>query len=55
MIEVDGIINIKVICYIGVCGIVCVFYYIMEGIVKGGGDDYEDVVGEFEFLNDEIW
>lgn len=55
VIEVDGIIKFKVICYMGVCGIVWVLYYIVEGIVKGGGIDYEDVVGELEFENDEIW
>lgn len=55
VVEVDGMIKFKVICYMGVWGIVCVFYYIVEGIVKGGGEDYEDVVGELEFMNDEIW
>lgn len=53
--EADGTINIKVIRHTGARGTVRVPYHTMEGTAKGGGDDYEDAVGELEFSNDETW
>lgn len=53
--EADGTINIKVIRHTGARGTVRVPYHTVEGTAKGGGDDYEDAVGELEFSNDETW
>ena len=51
--EADGQAKIKVIRTTGARGTVRVPYHTVEGTAKGGGDDYEDAVGELEFLNDE--
>lgn len=53
--EADGTIKLKVIRHTGARGTVRVPYHTVEGTAKGGGDDYEDAVGELEFMNDETW
>lgn len=53
--EADGTIKLKVIRHTGARGTVRVPYHTVEGTAKGGGDDYEDAVGELEFGNDETW
>lgn len=53
--EADGAIKLKVIRHTGARGTVRVPYHTMEGTAKGGGEDYEDAVGELEFKNDETW
>lgn len=52
--ESIGIMEVKVLRIFGVRGNVIIFYKIIEGIVRGGGEDFEDICGEFEFQNDEI-
>lgn len=51
--EADGAAKLKVVRTTGARGTVRVPYHTVEGTAKGGGDDYEDAVGELEFLNDE--
>ena len=53
--EADGVAKLKVVRTTGARGIVRVPYHTTEGTAKGGGDDYEDAVGELEFQNDETW
>lgn len=53
--EADGMIKLKVIRHTGARGTVRVPYHTVEGTAKGGGEDYEDAVGELEFMNDETW
>ena len=53
--EADGKVKLKVIRHTGARGTVRVPYYTIEGTAKGGGEDYEDAVGELEFENDETW
>ncbi|XP_020605885.1 sodium/calcium exchanger 1-like [Orbicella faveolata] len=53
--EADGVIKLKVIRHTGARGTVRVPYHTVEGTAKGGGEDYEDAVGELEFMNDETW
>lgn len=52
--ECMGIVDVCVVCSLGVCGIVCLFYCMVDGMVCGGGVYYEDVCGELEFGDDEI-
>lgn len=52
--ESIGVMEVKVLRILGVRGIVIVFFRIVEGIVKGGGEDFEDIYGDLEFKNDEI-
>lgn len=47
--ESIGIMEVKVLRIFGVRGNVIVFYKIIEGIVRGGGEDFEDICGELEF------
>ena len=51
--EADGVAKLKVVRTTGARGIVRIPYHTTEGTAKGGGDDYEDAVGELEFQNDE--
>ena len=53
--EADGLLKLKVIRHTGARGTVRIPYHTVEGTAKGGGEDYEDAVGELEFENDETW
>ncbi|XP_065069657.1 sodium/calcium exchanger 1-like isoform X1 [Rhopilema esculentum] len=53
VMETIGTISIKVIRLLGARSNVRVPYHTIEGSAKGGGDDYEDVVGEIEFRDEE--
>ena len=53
VMETIGTISIKVIRLLGARSNVRVPYHTVEGSAKGGGDDYEDVVGEIEFRDEE--
>ncbi|XP_036811242.1 sodium/calcium exchanger 3 isoform X1 [Oncorhynchus mykiss] len=51
--ESVGVMEVKVLRTSGARGTVIVPYRTMEGIAKGGGEDFEDTYGELEFKNDE--
>ncbi|XP_041828740.1 sodium/calcium exchanger 3 [Melanotaenia boesemani] len=51
--ESIGIMEIKVLRTSGARGTVIVPYRTLEGLAKGGGEDFEDTYGELEFKNDE--
>ncbi|XP_031165696.1 sodium/calcium exchanger 3 isoform X1 [Sander lucioperca] len=51
--ESVGIMEVKVLRTSGARGTVIVPYRTMEGLAKGGGEDFEDTYGELEFKNDE--
>uniref|UniRef100_H3CI94 Solute carrier family 8 member 3 n=1 Tax=Tetraodon nigroviridis TaxID=99883 RepID=H3CI94_TETNG len=51
--ESIGIMEVKVLRTSGARGTVVVPYRTVEGIAKGGGEDFEDAYGELEFKNDE--
>ncbi|KAM6912977.1 sodium/calcium exchanger 3 [Xenentodon cancila] len=51
--ESIGIMEVKVLRTSGARGTVIVPYRTMDGLAKGGGEDYEDTYGELEFKNDE--
>ncbi|XP_046717922.1 sodium/calcium exchanger 3 isoform X1 [Silurus meridionalis] len=51
--ESVGIIEVKVLRTSGARGTVIVPYHTVEGLAKGGGEDFEDTYGELEFKNDE--
>ncbi|XP_064809214.1 sodium/calcium exchanger 3 isoform X17 [Oncorhynchus masou masou] len=51
--ESVGVMEVKVLRTSGARGTVIVPYRTMEGIAKGGGEDFEDTYGELEFRNDE--
>ncbi|KAG7510621.1 sodium/calcium exchanger 3 isoform X1 [Solea senegalensis] len=53
--ESIGIMEMKVLRTSGARGTVIVPYRTMEGLAKGGGEDFEDTYGELEFKNDETW
>jgi len=54
VMETVGILTLRVIRLIGARGIVRVAYHTEESSAKGGGEDYEDSVGEVEFGNEEF-
>ncbi|XP_055087314.1 sodium/calcium exchanger 3 isoform X1 [Periophthalmus magnuspinnatus] len=51
--ESIGIMEVKVLRTSGARGTVIVPYRTIEGLAKGGGEDFEDTYGELEFKNDE--
>ncbi|XP_028994657.1 sodium/calcium exchanger 3 isoform X2 [Betta splendens] len=51
--ESIGIMEVKVLRTSGARGTVIVPYRTLEGLAKGGGEDFEDAYGELEFKNDE--
>lgn len=53
--ESIGVMEVKVLRTSGARGTVVVPYRTMEGLAKGGGEDFEDTYGELEFKNDETW
>lgn len=48
-----GIMEVKVLRTSGARGTVIVPFRTLEGLAKGGGEDFEDTYGELEFKNDE--
>lgn len=53
--ESVGVMEVKVLRTSGARGTVVVPYRTVEGLAKGGGEDFEDAYGELEFKNDETW
>ncbi|XP_029317022.1 sodium/calcium exchanger 3 [Cottoperca gobio] len=53
--ESMGIMEVKVIRTSGARGTIIVPFRTVEGLAKGGGEDFEDTYGELEFKNDETW
>lgn len=53
--ESVGIMEVKVLRTSGARGTVIVPFRTVEGLAKGGGEDFEDTYGELEFKNDETW
>lgn len=51
--EADRVVALNVIRQQGARGIVRVPYHTMEGTAKGGGEAFEDAIGELEFSNEE--
>ncbi|XP_021177024.2 sodium/calcium exchanger 3 isoform X2 [Fundulus heteroclitus] len=51
--ESIGIMEVKVLRTSGARGTIIVPYRTVEGLAKGGGEDFEDTYGELEFKNDE--
>ncbi|XP_028251540.1 sodium/calcium exchanger 3 isoform X2 [Parambassis ranga] len=51
--ESIGIMEVKILRTSGARGTVIVPYRTVEGLAKGGGEDFEDTYGELEFKNDE--
>ncbi|XP_060938930.1 sodium/calcium exchanger 3 isoform X6 [Limanda limanda] len=51
--ESIGIMELKVLRTSGARGTIIVPYRTVEGLAKGGGEDFEDTYGELEFKNDE--
>uniref|UniRef100_A0AAV2JH93 Calx-beta domain-containing protein n=1 Tax=Knipowitschia caucasica TaxID=637954 RepID=A0AAV2JH93_KNICA len=50
-----GIMEVKVLRTSGARGTIIVPFRTIEGLAKGGGEDFEDTYGELEFKNDETW
>lgn len=53
VMETVGFMTLRIVRLIGARGIIRVPYYTAEGTAKGGGDDFEDSVGEIEFKDEE--
>ena len=53
--ESVGVMEVKVLRTSGARGTVVVPFRTVEGLAKGGGEDFEDTYGELEFKNDETW
>ncbi|XP_073689873.1 sodium/calcium exchanger 3 isoform X1 [Garra rufa] len=51
--ESVGIMEVKVLRTSGARGTVIIPFHTVEGLAKGGGEDFEDAYGELEFKNDE--
>ena len=53
IMETIGVLSLRIIRLIGARGVIRVPYHTEEGTAKGGGEDFEDIVGEVEFLDEE--
>lgn len=53
VMETVGFMTLRIVRLIGARGVIRVPYYTSEGSAKGGGEDFEDCVGEIEFLDEE--
>jgi solute carrier family 8 (sodium/calcium exchanger) len=51
--ETCGFLTMRIVRLIGARGIIRVPYYTEEGSASGGGEDFEDIVGEIEFQDEE--
>jgi len=54
VMETVGILTVRIIRLIGARGVVRIRYHTEAGTALGGGEDYEDCVGEVEFQNEEF-
>ena len=54
VMETVGVLTIRIIRLIGARGIVRIPYHTEEVSAKGGGEDFEDCIGEVEFPNEEF-
>lgn len=54
VMETVGVLTVRIIRLIGARGIVRIPYHTEGVTAKGGGEDYEDCVGEVEFPNEEF-
>lgn len=53
VMETVGMLTLRIVRLIGARGIIRVPYHTEEGTAKGGGEDFEDIVGEIEFNDEE--
>ena len=53
VMETVGFMTLRIVRLIGARGIIRVPYYTSEASAKGGGEDFEDCVGEIEFQDEE--
>ena len=53
IMETIGVLSLRIVRLIGARGVIRVPYHTEEGTAKGGGEDFEDIVGEVEFLDEE--
>ena len=53
VMETIGMLTLRIVRLIGARGIIRVPYHTVEGTAKGGGEDFEDIVGEIEFNDEE--
>jgi len=53
VMETVGYLTVRIVRLIGARGVIRVPYHTEEGSAKGGGEDFEDCVGEVEFLDEE--
>lgn len=53
IMETIGVLSLRIVRLIGARGVIRVPYHTEEGTGKGGGEDFEDIVGEVEFLDEE--
>ena len=53
IMETIGVLSLRIVRLIGARGVIRVPYHTEEGTAKGGGEDFEDIVGEMEFLDEE--
>lgn len=53
IMETVGVMTLRVVRLIGARGIIRVPYHTEQGSAKGGGEDFEDSVGEIEFNDEE--
>jgi len=54
VMETVGVLTVRIIRLIGARGTVRIPYHTEAGTAKGGGEDYEDCVGEVEFPDEEF-
>lgn len=53
VMETVGMLTLRIVRLIGARGIIKVPYHTEEGTAKGGGEDFEDIIGEIEFKDEE--
>lgn len=53
IMETIGVLSLRIVRLIGARGVIRVPYHTEEGTAKGGGEDFEDIVGEVEYLDEE--
>jgi len=53
VMETVGFMTLRIVRLMGARGIIRLPYYTAEGTAKGGGEDFEDCVGEIEFKDEE--
>jgi len=53
IMETIGVLTLRIVRLIGARGIIRVPYHTEEDTAKGGGEDFEDIIGEIEFRDEE--